>query len=86
MTIKIPEPTFADKALKIIGKKRGVIIPSAEYDKIGSYSYAIVKKESFIKALLRPTNKPLPSGMVNIYTFISPNDFSHKASNKEKMA
>jgi len=81
MTIKIPELTFADKALKIIGKKRGVIIPSAEYEKIGSYSYTIAKKENFIKAFLRPTNDPLPNGMIDIYTFISLNDFSHNNPN-----
>ena len=66
MTIKLSEYSLADKVFKIIGKKRGVIIPSDEYGKFGPYSYFVAKKESFFKALFRPANKSLPNGMVDI--------------------
>ena len=70
MTIKLSEISLADKILTILGKKRGVIVPSEELNKFGPYSYAVVKKESFLKALFRPANQPLPSGMVEIHTII----------------
>jgi hypothetical protein len=86
MTIKMTEPTFADKALKILGKKRGVILPSGEYEKLGPYTYSVGKKESFLKALFRPSNEPLPNGMVDIHTFISQHGFSGENEDKEKKA
>lgn len=66
MTIKIPKPGLTDKILKILGKKRGVIIPISEYDRFGPYIYSVAKKENFFKALFRPGNKKLPDGMVDI--------------------
>lgn len=69
MTIKIPEPSLADKVIKILGKKRGVIIPSGEYEKFGAYSYTVAKKESFLKALFRSTNESLPNSMVDIHDY-----------------
>ncbi len=69
MTIKIPEPSLADKVLKILGKKRGVIIPSEELEKFGPYSYSTAKKESFLKSFFRSANESLLKGMVDIHDF-----------------
>jgi hypothetical protein len=69
MTIKIPKPSIADKIRKLMGKKRGVILPSGEHEKLGPYTYSVAKKESFLKALLRPADEPLPNGMVDVHTF-----------------
>jgi hypothetical protein len=66
MTIKIPEKTIGDKVLKALGKKRGVHVPSGGYKEYGPYAYSTAKKESFLKALLRPKDEPLPEGMVDI--------------------
>ncbi len=82
MTIKMPEPNFADRALKILGKKRGVIIPSAEYEKIGPYSYAVAQKENFFKALFRPANQALPDGMVDIHALPSQHESIDKTDDK----
>ena len=84
MTIKLPEPGFADKVLKSLGKKRGVIIPSDQYDKFAPYSYAIAQKESFLKALFRPANKSLPNGMVDVYTLISQQEHIDKTNDTKK--
>lgn len=84
MTIKIPEPGFADKVLRILGKKRGVIIPSDEYEKFGPYSYAVAKKEYFLKALFRPANQSLPNGMVDIFTLISQHEHFGKTGNTKE--
>lgn len=84
MTVKIPEPNFADKFLKILGKKRGVIIPSAEYEKFGPYSYAVAKKENFLKALFRPANHLLPNGMVDIHTLISQQQHVNKTDDTKE--
>lgn len=70
MTVKIPSPSFADKVLNALGKKRDVIIPSDSYEKFGQSSHSVVKKENFIKALFRPSNQALPNGMVDIHSFI----------------
>jgi hypothetical protein len=66
MTIKIPEKTIGDRVLKALGKKRGVQIPADAHKQFGPYAYATAQKESFLKALLRPKNEPLPDGMVDI--------------------
>lgn len=69
MTIKIPDPNLADKILKFYGKKRGVIFPDQAYTKFGPHIYAVAKRESFWKALLRPRNQDLPAGMIDIFSF-----------------
>jgi len=84
MTTIIPKPGLADKILKLMGKKRGIIMPSSEYEKFGPYTYSIGKRESFFKALLRPANEPLPNGLVDIQTFISKNEIIDKASENDK--
>jgi hypothetical protein len=66
MTIKIPKKTIGDKVLKALGRKRGVQIPTEIYKEFGPYAYATGQKESFVKALLRPKNAPLPEGMVDL--------------------
>ena len=82
MTIKIPKITLADKVLKLLGKKRGVLVPSSKYQKFASSSYIIAQKENFFKAFFRSVNKSLPKGMVDLYTFIPSDDFSNKTSDK----
>jgi hypothetical protein len=65
MTIRIPKKTIGDKVLKALGKKRGVHLPTEGYKQFGPYAYATAKKESFLRALLRPKDAPLPEGMVD---------------------
>jgi len=67
MTIKLPEPNIFDRVLHFIGKKRGVFIPTTEYENYGQYSYAVGKKENFLKALLRPKGEQLPDGFIDIF-------------------
>jgi hypothetical protein len=57
---------MGDKVLKAFGKKRGVQIPDEGYKQFGPYAYSTAKKESFLRALLRPKAKPLPEGMVDL--------------------
>jgi hypothetical protein len=47
MTIRIPEPNIFDKAIKLFGKKRGVIVPEQAYIKFGPHIYTVLKRESF---------------------------------------
>jgi hypothetical protein len=68
MTIKIPNETFLDKILIVLGKRRGVIVPSEAYHKFGPYAYDQLRKESFWKALFRPKNCELPPGIIDIHT------------------
>ena len=63
MTIKVPKKTLSDKLLTVLGKRRAAFIPSSTDKEIGPYSYSQVIKESFFKALLRPKNEALPSGL-----------------------
>lgn len=67
MTIKLPEPNIFDKFLHVIGKKRGVFIPTKVHEKYGQYVYTIGKKENFWNALLRPKNAPLLDGFIDIF-------------------
>jgi len=69
MTIKIPKETIGDKFLKALGKKRGVQIPADAHKKFGPYAYATAQKESFLRALLRLKDRPLPEGMVDLHSF-----------------
>lgn len=66
MTITIPKKTIGDKILKVLGKKRGVQIPAEAHKQFGPYVYAAGQKESFLRALLRPKDEPLPEDMVDI--------------------
>jgi hypothetical protein len=66
MTIRIPKETLGDKVLKALGRKRGVLIPSELYKEFGPYAYATARKQSFLRALFRPKDAPLPKGMVDL--------------------
>ena len=61
MTIICPEPTFGDKLLAMMGKKRAVFIPDI-YGRFGKYAYGRAVKESFLEALIRPKNQELEEG------------------------
>lgn len=64
MTIKLPETTFADKLLAMIGKRRAVRMPFEVYEKLGPYVYAHAVKEPFWRALMRRKNQDPPEGWV----------------------
>ncbi len=61
MTIIFPKPTFGDKLLAVMGKKRAIFIPGI-YRKFGIYAYGRAVKEPFLRALIRPNNKELEEG------------------------
>ena len=62
MTIRIPEETFADKLLAMMGKKRAVWIPTDVYKRFGPYVIVQAKRESFWKALARPKDQEPSKG------------------------
>jgi len=61
MTIIFSEPTFGDKLLAVMGKKRAVFIPDI-YSRFGKYAYGRAVKESFLEALIRSKNQDLEKG------------------------
>jgi hypothetical protein len=67
MTIVIPRPGLMDKLLKLLGKKRGVTVQGETMDLFGAQTYFTPKKESALKAVLRPSNRSLPAGMADIF-------------------
>ena len=69
MTIRIPDPTIGDKILKLLGKKRGIVLPEEPYKKFGPYVYIEAKKENFWNALFRSKNAPLPENVVDYDLF-----------------
>jgi hypothetical protein len=83
MTIKIPKKTTGDRVLKALGKKRGVHIPAETYKEFGPYAYATAQKESFLSALLRPKNEPLPEGMVE-FDSLEQRDFQEQTNPPKK--
>jgi hypothetical protein len=66
MTIRIPSPNLADRFLRLIGKKRAVRLPT-NMGKLGQYYHVVGIKESFWKAFIRPKNRTLPEGTVNVF-------------------
>lgn len=68
MTIVIPKPDLFDRLLRILGKKRGVAVHGETIDPSSTQSYVAPKKESPLRALLRPSGKSLPDGMTDIFT------------------
>ncbi len=66
MTIRIPKPNLADRFLKSIGKKRAVRLPT-NMGQLGQHFQVVGIKESFWKALIRPKNRMLPEGTVDIF-------------------
>ena len=61
MTIIFSEPTFGDKLLAVMRKKRAVFIPDI-YSRFGKYAYGRAVKESFLEALIRSKNQDLEKG------------------------
>lgn len=60
MTIQTSSKDVFDKILSSLGKKRAVLIPQKGLtEKYGTYR---CKKESFIRALLRPKDAKPPEG------------------------
>ena len=66
MTIRIPKPNFADKFLRLIGKKRAVRLPT-NMGRLGQHFQVVGIRESFWKALIRPKNRMLPEGTVDVF-------------------
>jgi len=60
MTYRIPEATFADKLLALVGKRRAIWIPADVYKRFGPYVYVEARKESFWRALFRRKNQVPP--------------------------
>ncbi|ABW68744.1 hypothetical protein Dole_2941 [Desulfosudis oleivorans Hxd3] len=54
MTYRVPEATFGDKILALLGKKRAIRIPEEAYKNLGPYVIVRARKESFWRALFRP--------------------------------
>lgn len=69
MTTRIPKPSILDYLLRAMGKKRAVYIGPLE-DNINQYAYKVAKKERFLTALLRPKDKPLPEGCIDLFEFL----------------
>jgi hypothetical protein len=61
--------SVADRVLKFLGKRRALIMPAGAYEKHGPYVTARAEKEPFLKALLRPNSKELPSGAIDYFSF-----------------
>ena len=60
MTIKIQPPNALDKIAEIFGKKRAVYMPEKAMQ--GKYGVYVARRESILRALLRPKDAPLPKG------------------------
>ena len=57
MTIRLPEKTFLDRILKLLGKERQVIIPPALQD-LEPQAYIQARYESFWRCLFRRQAQP----------------------------
>lgn len=62
MTFRIPQETFADKILSMIGKRRALWIPKDAYRQFGQCVIVQARKESFWRALFRPKNQEPTQG------------------------
>jgi hypothetical protein len=82
MTIVIPKPNFIDKLLKFIGKVRGVLVRGENGDPNSTQTYYAPRKESVLRALLRPRRKALPEGMIDIFSL----DFRNQVPPKQTSA
>ena len=61
---------MADKLLEVLGKRRAVFLPDTSKG-LGPYTYVQAKKESFLKALLRPKDLPLADGWIYVDDLVS---------------
>jgi len=62
MTYRIPDKTFADRILAMMGKRRSIFIPADVYKNFGPFVIVQTKRESFWRALRRPKNQEPPEG------------------------
>jgi hypothetical protein len=69
MTIVIPKPGLVDQMLRLLGKQRGVTLQKEATGPSDTQNYFAPKKESVMKAVLRPNREALPAGMADIFTF-----------------
>jgi hypothetical protein len=58
MTLRIEPFSLPDRLLAKIGKKRAIFIPSMTHPS----GYYVASRESFLRALLRPRGRKLPTG------------------------
>jgi hypothetical protein len=79
MTIVIPKPNLADKMLKRVGKMRGVTVRRENGPPNPDQTFYAPRKESFLKALLRPRQEALPEEMIDIFSL----DVGSEVSPKE---
>jgi len=68
VTYRMPPEDLGDRILRKLGKRRAVFFPRAGISAIDSHSNVWLEKESFWKALLRPSSAPLPEGWVDLYS------------------
>ncbi len=65
MTMLIRPPNWADHLLAVFGKRRAVFVGnSLQFPPPSPHGFQYAPQESFLKALLRPKDKPLPEGWV----------------------
>ena len=83
MTIVIPKPDLFDKLLRLIGKKRAVAVHGETTDPNSTQTYYAPKKESPLSALLRPSRKALPGGMIDIFTLQLEDEMAEKKAQKQ---
>ena len=67
MTIRLPDQNIFDRILGLLGKKRGVRIPTEAYEKFGPYCQLKAFKENYWKALLRSKHEKLPDGYIDLF-------------------
>ena len=80
MTIRMPQISFGDRVLKVLGKKRGLRLPTEAYEKFGPYVSVEARKECFWRALVRAKDANLPNGYVDLFSFV-PNDHDQGPTN-----
>lgn len=81
MTIRLPDPNILDRFLKLLGKKRGVVLPSGNSKKFGPHFYAKAYKESFWRALFRSSSDELPDNLIDVFQI---EDFRKEILTSEK--
>lgn len=61
MTLMVEPVSWPDRLLAKLGKKRAVFIPEGMNQ---PYGYYVARRESLLRALLRPKGRPLAKGWV----------------------
>lgn len=83
MTIVIPNPDIVDRVLRILGKRRGVAVHGETTDPKSTQSYYAPKKESPLRALLRPSGRALPEGMIDVFRLQPEDEKAHRETRKQ---